>query len=168
MKLVHAYDQVLNSETGKKLSEEFDPERALTYIDKFHRNEYYDPTTGEIKQEVLTGSQRRWRSSKFSTLGKFKAKFSYTANEDCVVTAHAWTNKGEYTGSLPITLKAGTTTMEQSLLPSDGDAYYAFDFLTNDNSVDTINVEITYVYATQEYVDEAITTAIKQVLNTEV
>lgn len=168
MNLVHTYNQVINPETGKTLSEEFNPERALTYIDKFHRDEYYDATTGEVKQEVLTGSQRRWRSGKFSTLGKFKAKFSYTANEDCVVTAHAWTNKGEYAGSLPITLKAGTTSFEQALSPSAGDAYYAFDFLTNDSSVDKINVEITYVYATQEYVDDAITTAIKQVLNTEV
>lgn len=123
---------------------------ALTYIPIISKNEYYDDNG-----VIITTSSNRYRTCKFSTLGKFIAKFSWTANNPVTLKAHTWNSKGEYAGNVSVQVDAGTS-YEWSLVPSEGDAYYAFDFNTDDVDSSTIFVNIEYRYAQDSEVIKSI------------
>ena len=122
---------------------------ALTYIPNIIQGEYYDTTNGEVKSTTDT---YRYRTSKFSTLGKFVAKFRWNVTTSGTLTVHAWDTKGNYGGNVTTETVVGTE-QEWTLIPSDGVAYYAFDFNTNDTDASTIYVDIIYTYAQQSEVD---------------
>lgn len=120
---------------------------ALTYITSIVKGEYYDSTTGEIK----TTNENRYRSSKFATLGKFNIKLQFaTLSSPGTLTAHGWDSKGNYTGSVSQTIASGLSSITWSLVPSDGDAYYAIDFIGNDNDASSLIADITYDYADKD------------------
>lgn len=131
---------------------------ALTYITSIVKGEYYDSTTGEIK----TTSENRYRSSKFATLGNFNIKLQFAKLlSPGTLTAHGWDSKGNYTGSVSQTIASGLSSFTWSLVPSDGDAYYAIDFIGNDNDASSIIVDITYDYADKDDVP----TKVSQLVN---
>lgn len=131
---------------------------ALTYITSIVKGEYYDSTTGEIK----TTSENRYRSSKFATLGKFNIKLQFaTLSSPGTLTAHGWDSKGNYTGSVSQTIASGLSSFTWTLIPGDGEVYYAIDFIGNDTDSDTIYAYITYDYADNDDVP----TKVSQLVN---
>lgn len=117
---------------------------ALTYVTEIVKGEYYDPTTGEIK----TTTANHYRSSKFATLGKFNISMKFTQlTTQGILTAHSWDSKGNYTGSVSQNIDSGKSSHTWNLIPGEEDAYYAVDFIGNDNDSSTIRINITYNYA---------------------
>lgn len=116
---------------------------ALTYVNEIIKGERYDTNTG-----VITPAEaNHYRTTQFATLGPFLTTFRLNATNGGTVWVHGWDTHGNYTGSLSQEIAAGTTTFEWDLRPSAGDAYYAFDFITQDEDASTIYVDVTYKYA---------------------
>ena len=122
---------------------DLDTNKALTYVHKITKGERYDHSTG-----VITAAENNhYRTAQFSTLGPFVVTFRLNATDGGTVWVHGWDTHGNYTGSLSQEIAAGTTTFEWDLRPSTGDAYYAFDLITQDPDASTIFVDVTYKYA---------------------
>ncbi len=131
--------------TGIDLEKRLDG--ALTYVTHIVQGERFNPETGAIESTTAN----YFRSSKFATLGKFNLKLRFaTLSSPGTLTAHGWDSKGNYTGSVSQTIASGLSTFTWSLVPSDGDAYYAIDFSGNDNDASSIIADITYDYADQD------------------
>ena len=128
---------------GEFYGEENDSNNALTYINKIIKGEAYDSSTGEI----ISSTNDHYRTAQFATLGPFVATFKLNATNGGIAWVHGWDTHGNYTGGLSQPIEVGTTQFEWSLRPSEGDAYYAFDFTTQDTDESTIFVDITYKYA---------------------
>ena len=116
---------------------------AATYVTNIIKGEKYNTSTGAIE----SAGENHYRTLPFATLGKFNAKFRWNLTENCTLNVHAWDTHGNYTGSASINIPAGTNEKDWFLTPTAGDAYYAFDFNTNDADASTIYVDITYDYA---------------------
>ena len=116
---------------------------AATYVTNIIKGEKYNASTGAIE----SAGENHYRTLPFATLGKFNAKFRWNLTENCTLNVHRWDTHGNYTGSASINIPAGTNEKDWFLTPTAGDAYYAFDFNTNDADDSTIYVDITYDYA---------------------
>lgn len=119
---------------------------VVTYVNEIIKGERYNPSTGEIE----ASTEDHYRTSKFATLGKFNATFRWDVVSGGTVWVHGWDTHGNYTGSLSQEVEVGSTELNWSLQPSYGDAYYAFDFITQDEDASTIYVDVTYSYAQQD------------------
>lgn len=116
---------------------------AVTYVTSIIKGEKYNASTGVIESTT----ENHYRTAPFATLGRFNAKFRWNLTENCILTVHGWDTHGNYTGSVTNSIPAGTNEKDWFLVPSSGDAYYAFDFNTNDADASTIYVDVTYDYA---------------------
>lgn len=119
---------------------------AAAYVTYIKKGERYNPSTGEIE----ASTDDHYRTSKFVTLGKFIATFRWNVENGGTVWVHAWDTHGNYTGSLSSEVEIGSTELNWTLQPTLGDAYYAFDFVTQDEDASSIYVDITYSYAQQD------------------
>ena len=119
---------------------------VATYVNNIIKGERYNPVTGEIE----ASTDDHYRTSKFATLGKFNGSFRWNVTTGGTIWVHGWDTHGNYTGSISQTIDAGSTAHIWNLQPSAGDAYYAFDFITQDEDASTIYVDITYSYAQQD------------------
>lgn len=116
---------------------------AATYVTNIIKGEKYNTSTGAIE----SAGENHYRTLPFAALGKFNAKFRWNLTENCTLNVHRWDTHGNYTGSASINIPAGINEKDWFLTPTAGDAYYAFDFNTNDADASTIYVDITYDYA---------------------
>ena len=145
-------DLLVNGETiktinGKNILGNGDIDTGIvTYVNEIVKGERYNPSTGEIE----ASTEDHYRTSKFATLGKFHATFRWDVKTGGTVWVHGWDTHGNYTGSLSQEVEVGSTELKWSLQPSYSDAYYAFDFITQDDDASTIFVDITYSYAQQD------------------
>ena len=119
---------------------------VVTYVNEIVKGERYNPETGEIE----ASTEDHYRTSKFATLGKFNGSFRWNVTTGGTLWVHGWDTHGNYTGSLSQEVEAGSNELTWSLQPSAGDAYYAFDFITQDEDASTIYVDVTYSYAMQD------------------
>lgn len=123
---------------------------ALTYVSDIYQGEYYNSNDGSIATIDFNGI---YRTSKFSTLGSFHAKFTFGEEiTGGTITAYSWNSNGEYFGSVATSVPSGTT-YDWSLQPSEGDAYYAFTIECPITDPGKIRVDITYTYAQQSTVN---------------
>jgi hypothetical protein len=116
---------------------------VVTYVTDIIKGEKYNTSTGVVESTA----ENHYRTTPFATLGKFNAKFRWNLAEDCNLNVHGWDMHGNYTGSVSTNIPAGTNEKDWFLTPGADDAYYAFDFNTNDADASTIYVDITYDYA---------------------
>ena len=131
---------------GQSLVGEGDVDTGVaTYVTDIIKGEKYNTSTGAIESAI----ENHYRTLPFATLGKFNAKFRWNLTENCTLTVHGWDTHGNYTGSVSTNVPAGTNEKDWFLTPTVGDAYYSFDFNTNDADASTIYVDITYDYATK-------------------
>jgi len=70
------------------------------------------------------------------------------------LVCHSWDVKGNYLGNVSTNLQG--TSYNWPLRPTEGDAFYAFDFIVNDADESTISVEIYYDYADNDEVVKTI------------
>lgn len=119
---------------------------AAAYVTYIKKGERYNPSTGEIE----ASTDDHYRTSKFATLGNFISTFRWNVETGGTLWVHRWDTHGNYTGSLSQEIIANSTEYECKLQQSFGDAYYAFDFISQDEDASTIYVDVTYNYVQQD------------------
>lgn len=119
---------------------------VVTYVNEIVKGERYNPSTGEIE----ASTEDHYRTSKFATLGKFNGSFRWNVTTGGTLWVHGWDTHGNYTGSINQNIEIASTELNWTIQPSAGDAYYAFDFITQDKDASTIYVDVTYSYAMQD------------------
>jgi hypothetical protein len=129
---------------------------AAAYVTYIKKGERYNPSTGEIE----ASTDDHYRTSKIATLGNFITTFRWNVETGGTLWVHGWDTHGNYTGNLSQEIEANSTEYEWKLQPSFGDAYYAFDFISQDEDASTIYVDVVgydvYIAAQIDYVQETV------------